>query len=207
MTNEFDEAYASAQIARSQSGLRRFVKSAYLNSALREISGRTVDLGCGAGQLLARLPAGSLGLELNPVLVQTLKAQGSNVEQYDALVDDFALGPVTSQKFQTLIASHVIEHFDDAAAVLKKMATSALRLGITRIVCIVPGWKGFKSDGTHRSFVDPAYIRAHGLQELGSFRMADSPRFFPVNAEAFGRIFIYNECVLVWQRTDTPCAV
>ena len=202
MTNEFDQSYADAQIARSQSGIRRFVKSCYLNSALREISGPTVDLGCGAGQLLQRLPEGSLGLELNPALVQLLKVQGHNVAYYDALADDFSLGPVAANQFQTLIASHVMEHFDDAAAALKRLIASAQRLGITRIVCIVPGWKGYQSDATHRSFVDPAYIRANGLHEVGTFRMSNAPRFFPVNTESFGRHFIYNECVMVWQRAD-----
>lgn len=202
MTNEFDQSYADAQIARSQSGIRRLVKSAYLNSAMREIAGPTVDLGCGAGQLLQRLPKGSLGLELNPALVQMLKARGHNVAFYDAMADDFSLGPVAANQFQTLIASHVIEHFDDAAAALKRLAVSAHRLGIARIVCIVPGWKGYQSDATHRSFVDPAYILSNGLHELGGFRMRNAPRFFPVNTESFGRLFIYNECVMVWQRSD-----
>lgn len=201
MTGEFDQAYASTQIARSQSWFRRVIKSAYLNSALREIVGPTVDLGCGAGQLLERLPGGSLGLELNSALVATLKAKGSNIAHYDALADNFSLGPVAPNRFQTLIASHVIEHFDDAVGALKKLAASAQRLGIIRIVCIVPGWNGYQSDATHRSFVDPAYIQTNGLQQLGAFALLRT-RFFPVDAESFGRIFIYNECVLVWQRAD-----
>lgn len=201
MTHEFDQAYASEQIARSQSGLRRFVKSAYLNSTLREISGATVDLGCGAGQLLERLPLGSLGLELNPVLVERLRATGSNVAHYDALADDFSLGPVAPERFQTLIASHVIEHFEDAAGALKKLAAAAQRLGIVRIVCVVPGWKGYQSDSTHRTFVDPAYIHSNALHELGAFRLART-RCFPINAEPFGRFFVYNECVFVWQRRN-----
>ncbi len=199
MSGEFDQTYAASQIARSQSGFRRTVKSAYLASALREIVGLTVDLGCGAGQLLARLPDGSLGLEINPVLVDTLKAKGCNVAYYNALDDDFSLGPVAPNRFHTVVASHVLEHFDDAAEALKKLAAAAQRLGVQRIVCVVPGWKGYQSDATHRSFVDSAYLHKNALHELGEFRLIRT-RFFPVNVESFGRIFIYNESVFVWCR-------
>lgn len=199
MPTDFDLAYANEQLARSQSPLRRTIKAAYLKSALREVRGATVDFGCGAGQLLEKLPVGSIGLEVNVALIEILANKGLKAAYYDALDDKFSLGPIEPGKFQTLLASHVFEHFDDAANALHKVANSCERLGISRIVCIVPGWKGYLSDATHRTFITADYLRANQLERLGAFKLI-TQRYFPVNAEAFGRFFIYNECVFVWAR-------
>ena len=67
---EFGSAYAVEQLRRSRHPLRRLIKKFYLDRVLRELRGPTIDFGCGAGQLLARLPADSVGLEVNPPLVQ-----------------------------------------------------------------------------------------------------------------------------------------
>ena len=205
MATEFDQAYADEQLARSQSPLRRTIKAAYLKSALREVRGATVDFGCGAGQLLEKLPAGSLGLEVNPALIEILANKGLKAAYYDALADNFSLGPVEASKFQTLLASHVFEHFDDAASALRSVAATCERLGISRIVCIVPGWKGYLSDATHRTFITANYLREKQLERLGAFKLI-TQRYFPVNAEAFGRVFIYNECVFVWTRDSVSSA-
>ena len=68
--SEFGSAYANEQLRRSRHPLRRLIKKFYLDRVLRELRGPTIDFGCGAGQLLARLPADSVGLEVNPHLVQ-----------------------------------------------------------------------------------------------------------------------------------------
>lgn len=196
---DFDQRYADEQLARSQSRIRRTIKEAYLRSALREVSGPTLDFGCGAGQLLERLPTGSMGLEVNPALIEILKTKGLNASLYDALSDNFGLAPVARGQFQTILASHVLEHFEDAAGALRKLADSCEAKGISRIVCIVPGWKGYLSDATHRTFVSAAYVHEHNLQAIGSFKLTTT-RYFPINTEGFGRFFIYNECVLVWNR-------
>ena len=76
MTPDFDQAYADEQIRRRSSPARRLVKARYLDNLTRRFTGPTIDLGCGAGQLLERLPKGSVGLEINDALIaylQTLK--------------------------------------------------------------------------------------------------------------------------------------
>ena len=62
-TVEFDERYASEQVRRSRHPLRRLIKHFNLDNVLRELAGSTIDIGCGAGQLLRRLPPGSIGLD------------------------------------------------------------------------------------------------------------------------------------------------
>lgn len=198
LSEQYDAAYGAEQIARSNSVLRRAIKRHYIASALREVDGPTVDLGCGAGQLLERLPAGSIGLEINQHLIRHLTARKQNVLHYDALADDFALSPLTAGAYRTLIASHVLEHFDDSASTLRKLAAACARLGISRIVIVVPGWKGYLSDATHRTFVTPRYIREHGLVRIDGYAL-NRTRFFPFNMESAGRWFVYNECIFVWE--------
>lgn len=199
MSNEYGAEYAGQQLARRNSPVRRFVKEAYLRSALREIDGPTVDFGCGAGQLLERLPAGSTGLEVNSVLVADMLARGLDARLYDALEDEFRLSCLVPGRYTTFVASHVLEHFEDAANVLKRLASACERLGIRRLIVIVPGWRGFLHDPTHRTFVDGAYVATHRLDTLVGFRLLRR-RAFPVRYEPFGRLFTYNETVFVWAR-------
>lgn len=199
MAQEFDAHYAARQLARRASPLRRWAKAAYLSSTLREIDGATLDFGCGAGQLLERLPAGSTGLEVNPALVDDLRRRGMDVQLYDASSDNFSFSGLEPGRYRTFVASHVLEHFEDAATVFRRMAAGCERLGVDRLVLVLPGWKGFLSDDTHRTFVDAAYLTENDLLTLGSFRLVRR-RSFPVDQEWFGRLFIYNETAFVWRR-------
>ena len=72
MTMDFDQAYAAEQIRRRSSPLRRLIKSQYLANLTQRFSGPTIDLGCGAGQLLERLPAGSEGNVAPRALVRSV---------------------------------------------------------------------------------------------------------------------------------------
>lgn len=199
MSNEFGERYAAEQIRRRRSLARRVIKTLYLRNILRELTGPTIDLGCGAGQLLERLPAGSIGLETNPKLVDHLLRLGLEARLYDVIMDDFALKGLERAVFAHLVCAHVIEHFADPATALRKLAKACERLGIQSMIFVVPGERGFRSDDTHRTFVTADYIAAHGLQVLGSFRL-HTVRYFPGNLRAIGRWFVYHECHLIWRR-------
>ncbi|MCK7579240.1 MAG: hypothetical protein MZV65_28260 [Chromatiales bacterium] len=85
--NQYNAAYAERQLQRRRSMLRRLVKILYLRNILKDVKGPTVDFGCGAGQLLERLPPASLGLEVNLHLVRVLKTAGMNVQHYDPSSD------------------------------------------------------------------------------------------------------------------------
>lgn len=199
MTEGFDGSYAARQLARRSSVFRRAVKAAYLASTLREVEGASLDFGCGAGQLLERLPSGSTGLEANPVLVEDLSRRGLDVRLYDGLADGFRFSGVEAGRYRTFIASHVLEHFGDADEALRLMASGCQRLGVGRLVVVLPGLRGYRHDATHRTFVDAAYLQARGLASIGPYRMVRS-RSFPVDRAWFGRLFVYNESIFVWQR-------
>jgi 2-polyprenyl-3-methyl-5-hydroxy-6-metoxy-1,4-benzoquinol methylase len=195
---EFDAAYAAEQLRRSRHPLRRLIKRFYLDHVLHDVHGPTIDLGCGAGQWLARLPAGSVGVEVNPVLVEHLRSAGMNVLGYDAAGDGFALTGLRENHYKTLVISHVLEHFDDAASVIRALWRSCARLGIETIVAIVPGAKGYASDATHKTFVDVKFIEGQGLRRVEGFELTKL-RYFPIDHAVVGDYFTFHELKLVYK--------
>ncbi len=198
-THEFDQAYATEQLRRSRHPLRRSIKKFYLDSVLREVQGATIDFGCGAGQLLARLPAGSIGLEVNPHLVQALQQAGMDARLYDGSSDDFSLSGLDSGRYKSLVISHVLEHFDDTAQMMHKLWRACARLGVETIVAVVPGAKGYASDSTHKTFVTEDYVREHALQTCEGYRLS-AAKYFPLDVARVGDYFIFHELKLVYRR-------
>ena len=199
MPSEFSLDYATEQLRRSRNPLRRAVKSLYVRNILRHVSGPSIDFGCGAGQLLARLPPGSIGLEINPILVDALKNNGLNVVHYDPGSDEFSLRLLAGKPYSTFIMAHVLEHFADAALVLRRLLSACRRLHVARVVLILPGWKGYLSDATHKTFVDRGYLVREGLVECEGYAL-EQVRYFPIDWEPLGRYFTFHELVAVFHR-------
>ena len=202
MSSDFNAIYAAEQIRRRSSLLRRMVKAGYLANLTRRFDGPTIDLGCGAGQLLERLPPGSVGLEFNFALLEHLKRLHLDVLQYDAIADGFSLSPLFDTgrgPYRHLVCAHVIEHFDDPALAVRNLLLSGARLGLESMVFVVPGKKGFSTDATHRVFVTEDYIRLQNLAECGPFHLG-SVEYFPGNTRWLGDWFAYHECILTWRR-------
>lgn len=196
---EFGDRYASRQMARRQNPLRRVVKSFYVGHLLRFVRGRGLDVGCGAGQILERMPAGSVGIEVNPVLLDDLRARGLDVRP--ALPDPrrIDLSSVAGERFDTLVLSHVLEHFDHADRVLAQLLDDAAALGVDTLIVVVPGWVGYRSDDTHKTFVTSDYVEVAGLRLHAGFAL-QATRYFPGNAPWIGRLFPHHELMLVYRR-------
>jgi SAM-dependent methyltransferase len=199
MPSEFTEAYAIEQLRRSRNPFRRLIKQFYLDAVVPDVIGPAIDFACGAGQLLARLPQWSVGVEVNPFLVKELADSGLNVIRYDPDVDHYALAEFPEHVYKTFIMSHLLEHFADADRILRTLLRSCRRLGIKRIILVLPGWKGFQSDPTHKTFVDGHYLHAHGLLDCEGFRL-HSQHYFPINRESIGRHYIYHELIVILDR-------
>lgn len=195
--DDYDVHYAERQLRRSKSPIRRFVKLHYLNSVLRDVRGATVDFGCGAGQLLERLPSGSVGLEVNLHLVEALRGRQLDARPYEPTIDNLTFSNLPVGQFKTFVMSHVLEHFEDAAAGLRRVIESCERLGVLRLIIVVPGERGYSFDPTHRTFVNRAYLQDNDLLEHAGFKVT-SLSHFPVNREGFGRFFTFNELKVVY---------
>lgn len=191
MSSEFDERYTAYQADRS--AVRRMVRRLYLRSAAAQLSGPTLDFGCGVGELLARLPPGSMGLEYNPATVEWCRSKGMDVAGYDGFADDWGLSTVaTDRRFESMVISHVLEHLDNPMATLSKLMVAARRLGIGRVLCIVPGAAGYRLDATHRTFIDRTMLTDAEVVRVAGFRL-ERLRYFPGDLRFFGDWFPHHE--------------
>lgn len=203
MPTHYDQTYTDYQLKRS--GLRRMLRRYYLRSALSLTVGRTLDMGCGVGELLSLLPAGSEGLEYNLATVQHCQEMGMPVRCYDGFSDGWRLTPMRENgAFESLVLSHVLEHFDNPLEVLAPLSASATELGVHRLVVIVPGKAGFASDPTHRTFIDEKWL-TQALNALPGWRLTQT-RHVPLNFAAAGHALTHNELQAVFDRSTADTA-
>ena len=198
MAGAFNEDYTQYQTQRS--GLRKLVRKAYLGSARGQLQGAVLDFGCGVGELLATLPAGSMGLEYNEATVAHCRGKGLDVAWYDGIRDDWSLSAVPrDRRFDSMIVSHVLEHLEAPATILRKLLLAAEGLGIRRVLVIVPGRAGFRIDATHVTFIDRAFLQDPAIVEGTAWKVATA-RHFPLDIRAIGDWFPHHELQVVFER-------
>ncbi len=156
--------------------------------------GRALDIGSGLGRNLAHLDANGVGVDHNAESVAI--ANGRGLTSYT--VDDFLHSKDAIEgSFDSLLLAHVLEHVSDDYG--RELISEYLRFlkpdGKLCLIC--PQEAGFKTDATHVNFVgfDKLVAVCNGLgfevQRKFSFPF---PRFF-------GRVFPYNEFVVVAHRS------
>ncbi|WP_372372259.1 class I SAM-dependent methyltransferase [Xanthomonas sp. NCPPB 1638] len=198
---EFDSAYTQYQLNRSR--IRKLVRRIYLQSAQTLLRGPTLDFGCGVGELLERLPDGSRGLEYNRATVRYCRERGLAVDHYDGESDDWSLGAlVEGPRFESMVISHVLEHLEQPHEVLRKLSAAASRLGIRRILVVVPGQAGFRADASHRTFVDAELLSQPRLLAGTGFRLCRW-RYFPGNVRTLGNWFTHHELQSLFVADDS----
>lgn len=200
MSEEFGAAYTEYQLRRNW--LRRQVRRVYLASAARKLTGPTLDFGCGIGELLRRLPAGSMGVEYNPASVAFCRKQGLDVVQYDGFADGWRLSTLPAgRKFESLVISHVLEHLEQPADVLRHLLSAAAARGVERVLVIVPGRAGYRIDPTHVTFVDAQKLKQSRVLAGTGFEVAGD-EYFPCNWRRIGDWFPHNELQVRYRRVS-----
>lgn len=190
--DEYGQEYTDYQAGRSR--LRKVLRKPWLRAAAAFVEGPAIDLGCGVGELLERLPAGSVGLEINKASVEHCRAKGLDVAYYDGWADDWQLSAVRGDdvRYDTLIISHVLEHFDEPIDVLHRLLATGGPLGLRQVLIVVPGKAGFRSQETHRTFVDRAMLSDAEVTRGTGFALT-STSYFPGNLGLIGDVFTYHE--------------
>ncbi len=183
----------------NRSKFRKFVRQFYLRDISRNCDGKTIDMGCGIGELLRQLPEGSIGFEINPVAVDFCNETGLKVFNYDPVKDDYRFDMIEPGIYSSFTMNHVLEHLEDSDKQIKKILASCYRLGIKKIVFTVPGKKGFQSDATHMSFIDMKYLKLHGILANEYYHLVKN-KYFPFNWTTFSNYFTHNELRLIFER-------
>lgn len=152
--------------------------------------GFVLDVGCGIGRNLAHNHGSGVGVDHNAEAIAFAKRRGLVA----MLPDEFLRSPyATPGRFDSLLLAHVAEHMphDDARALVASYLPY-VRSGGT-VVLITPQEAGFRSDATHVEFTDHAAL-ARLARETGLVPSRAYSFPFP---RPFGRVFRYNEFVLV----------
>jgi SAM-dependent methyltransferase len=186
---------------RNRSSLRKFIRKFYLRDIRKYCIGKSIDFGCGTGELLSMLPTASVGFEINQVAVDFCKSYGLDVKLYNLVKDDYRLEMIAKGEYKTFTMNHVLEHLENSYAIIQRIFESCNRLGIKRIVFTVPGHKGFRLDKTHQTFIDRKYFENYGLLDDKYYNLNFS-KYFPVNWAKFGRYFTHNELRLVFDKRN-----
>lgn len=199
--DEYDAEYIKRYTARPW--YRKKLRKLELLPAILSTRGKTIDFGCGTGDLLDILPKGSVGLDVNPHAVDYCQKQNLDAILYDSYADDFALTPLRErgETYESMAMCHLLEHLPDLDAIMPKLFLSAHALGVSRIAITVPGLKGYNRDSTHRTFLCPAYVKDHQLQEVSGYRLTRE-WFHPFPIERVGNLFAENTYVMVYNRID-----
>ena len=179
--------------------IRRMVRKIYLSDIRSYCNGKTMDFGCGTGELLKILLKGSTGFEVNPIATEYCKSIGLDAVDYDLEKDDYKFEMIEVGRYESFTMNHVLEHIENSHEVIKKIFNSSNRLGIKRIVFTVPGRKNFANDDTHRTFVDLKYFEENGLLNNGYYELKRS-KYFPFNLSKVDNYFTHNEFRLVFDQ-------
>jgi hypothetical protein len=197
MNEIYNSEYTSYQTNRNR--FRRWVRQAYLRKASSLVNGPTLDFGCGIGELLTRLPSGSMGLEYNKTTISYCNAQGLDVVFYDGFEDGWCLSSVPKgRKFESMVISHVLEHLEEPEKILPKLLVTLKSFDVRTVLVIIPGKAGFKSDPTHRKFVDINMLK-EVVNKAPDWNIK-SMEYYPFNIEQIGNFFIHNELQVVLER-------
>jgi hypothetical protein len=148
------------------------------------------------------LPQGSIGLEINEASVRYCQDAGLDARLYDPAADNYTFKTLNLEygKYSTLVMSHVLEHLEDANRTFRRIFSSCNGLGIGRIVLVVPGLKGFRSDWIRRkTFVDEEYLTEHSLWKVGAYSVTRK-EYFAFPCSCAGRDFRHNELRVIWDR-------
>jgi SAM-dependent methyltransferase len=181
--------------------LQKIIRKIYLRDIQKCCTGKTIDLGCGVGELLQLLPEGSIGYEINPLAVDYCKSKGLQVFLYDPQDDNYQLQDIPANQFESFTMNHVLEHTEDTVEVIQKLFATCHRLRIRRLVFTLPGIKGFFSDKTHRTFIDINFFKTNGLLNNDFYRLKKQ-KYFPFNYKIVSKFFVHNELRLIFEKVN-----
>ncbi len=131
----------------------------------RRLVGRTLDIGCGIGDMLM-FRRNTVGVDINPRTVAFCKDRGA---QAHLMVPNQL--PFSAYEFDSVLLDNVLEHLVEPALLLKEVQRVLTLNG--RLLIGVPGSRGWESDPDHKVRYDEIMlidtVRACGFRHLTTF--------------------------------------
>lgn len=162
---------------------------------------KTLEIGCGAGRNLVTLSRKSVGIDHNPVLVQSCRDIGLNAFTTDEWDEK---GKSSRFSFDSILIAHVAEHlrYDEFVTLLRKYYPYLKNRG--RVLVFCPQELGFKYDPTHLEFMDFEKI------ERALIEAAQGERFFLKVEKKYsypfprfmGKRFLFNEFIVIGRKVE-----
>ena len=123
----------------------------------RHLRGKTLDVGCGIGDMLAFRP-GTIGVDVNPLNVDYCNSLGLH-----ALTMRPDIIPFDSNSFDSILLDNVLEHIDNPKPLMVEIQRVLKPHGI--LVVGVPGLKGMASDLDHKKYYSESTLSALASEE------------------------------------------
>lgn len=131
----------------------------------RRLCGRTLDIGCGIGDMLAFRPQ-TTGVDVNEHTVRYCRERG-----LDAYLMTPDVLPFADASFDSVLLDNVLEHIEAPTLLLGEVRRVLVPGG--RFLVGVPGQRGWESDSDHKVMYDEASLRqtvaGAGFQEVETF--------------------------------------
>ena len=199
--SEIKEIYSKKyyEYLKNRSKIRKWLRLYYLRDINKYCIGKTIDFGCGVGELLKILPEDSIGYEVNNIAVDYCKSNYLNVELYNPETDEYKFKMIKRGDYKTFTMNHVLEHLDNTPELINKLFESCNKIGISRIVFTLPGVKGYNSDSTHLTFIDLDFLRNNKILE-NKYYCLKIFKYFPLNMKLFTKHFTHNELRLIFEK-------
>lgn len=151
-----------------------------------------VDLGCGTGEFLRtcrRRQREAIGIDSNETLADRCRKSGFNVE-----IDNICeLLSLKGRQFRYAICDNVLEHLENSQINRFFERVESLLLPHGKMICIVPGRKGFQKDPTHKTYVSlqllnhllkDRNLRVHAFY-YHPFNSSHVDKYFYLNMQVF----------------------
>ena len=196
VSNTQDKEYTNLLVGKQIVGWKRFfdVQAPYRWNLQQLKPGLTLDIGCGIGRNLINLKGKGIGIDHNLNSVQVARNLGLTAFTPEEFQNSHFN---TSQRFDSLLLSHVAEHMN------QKKVSELLREYITllkpkgKLIIITPQEAGYKSDPTHVEFMD--FLKLCNITSQLGFKVLKEYSFpFP---RVVGHFFMFNEFISVSCRT------
>ena len=176
---------------------RSFIRrSFYIRNILKFVKGKTIDFGCGVGEVLKYLPDGSLGLDPDNTSVKYCQSRNLNAKFYDIKKAKYSLEFLKNQKFETLLMNHVLEHIDNPEKVMTKLLEESKKINLKKIIVVVPCKIGYEADETHVQYIIKDFFENN--IKSPHYKIVHT-KYYPINNRFIGNIFRYQELVIVYE--------